>query len=101
MMACITVPMDKSTKEKLEEFPWVNWSEVGREEMLKKDIFERYVKTGEVSEEDWKFCKKIDWHPVDEFSMKESHIKKLKTRLKEESAGKRYNSAEEFFKKIR
>ena len=38
---------------------------------LKKDIFERYVKTGELSDEDGIFCERIDWHPVDELPLKD------------------------------
>ncbi len=77
-MACITVPMDKTFKERLARFPWINWSEIGREEMLKRYIFDKYIKTGKMTKEEEKFCEKIDWHPVDELPLKEEFIKKLK-----------------------
>lgn len=77
-MVSITVSIDEETKARMERFPWVNWSEVGREELLKKDIFEEYIRTGKLSDEDLKFCEKIDWHPVDELPLKEKFIKKLK-----------------------
>ena len=70
-MACITVSVDKSFKERLGAFPWVNWSEVSREEAMKKEIFERFLKTRKLSEEDEQFCESIDWHPVDELPMRE------------------------------
>ena len=67
--------------------------------LIKQDIFERYKQTGEVTDEDWEFCEKIDWHPVDELPPKPEHIEELKRRLKEET-GKVYGSAEEFFKEL-
>ena len=44
---------------------------------IKRDISERYKQTGELTDEDWEFCEKIDWHPVDELPLKESFIKEL------------------------
>jgi hypothetical protein len=98
-MVSITVPLDKEFKDKMDEFPWVNWSEVGREELLKREIFDQYVKTGEVSDEDWKFCEKTDWHPVDELPVKEGYSKKLKSVRKEKAV--RYKSVDEFFEELR
>ncbi len=86
-MACITVPVEESFKERMALFPWVNWSEVGREEMLKREIFERYIKTRKLSKEDEEFCEKIDWHPVDELPLKESFIRELE-QAKSEPSGK-------------
>ena len=43
-MACITITVEDSLKQRLSRFPWVNWSEVGREEILKRYIFEKYIK---------------------------------------------------------
>ena|SRR3989338_8115819 len=82
-MACTAIPVDEGFKKRLELFPWVNWSEIAREEALKKDIFERYIKTGEVTDEDWKICEELDWHPVDELPEKEEHVAEMKRRLKE------------------
>jgi len=65
-------------KSEIGLFPWVNWSEVAREEVLRKEIFERYLKTGGLTDEDWEFCEKIDWHPVDELLLKDEFIKRLK-----------------------
>lgn len=45
--------------------------------LMKRDISERYKKTGEVTDEDWEFCERIDWHPVDELPLKESFVKRL------------------------
>jgi len=77
-MGCITVSVEKSFKERLAKFPWINWSEIGREELLKKYIFDSYIKTGKMTKEEEKFCEKIDWHPVDELHIREEYIKKLK-----------------------
>jgi len=57
------------------------------DELKKKDIFERYIKTGELSDEDWMFCERIDWHPVDELPLKESFVKELE-KAKDEPSGK-------------
>lgn len=95
-MARITVPLEKKLKEKLDEYPWVNWSEVGREEILKKDILDRYAKTGKLFDKDWKFCEKMDWHPVDELPVKDAHVKRLKSARKERSV--RLKSAAELFR---
>lgn len=86
-MACITVSMEESFKQRLLRFPWVNWSEVTLEESLKKEIFDRYVKTRKLSKEDEEFCERIDWHPVDELPLKESFIKELE-KAKKEPSGK-------------
>ena len=46
--------------------------------LMKRDIFVRYKQTGEITDEDWEFCEKIDWHPVDELPLREEYVKKLK-----------------------
>ena len=53
--------------------------------LMKRDISERYAKTHEVTDEDWEFCEKIDWHPVDELPLKESFVKELEKARKEPS----------------
>lgn len=77
-MACITVPLKESFKQRISRFPWVNWSEVGREEALKKDIFDRFIRAGKLTEEEREFCDSIDWHPVDELPLREEYVRKLK-----------------------
>lgn len=39
-MASITFAVDDELKAKLEKFPWVNWSEVARENLLRKEQLE-------------------------------------------------------------
>ncbi len=77
-MVSLTIPMDERLYKQLHEIRWVNWSEVAREALLKREMFERYLKTGKLKEDDQKFCERIDWHPVDELPFKESYIKKIK-----------------------
>lgn len=84
-MASLTFVVDKQLKRYLEHFSWVNWSEVNREELNKKRIFEEFIKTGGLSAEDQEFCDKIDWYPVDELELKEEFIEELKKARKEPS----------------
>ena len=51
--------------------------------LMKRDISERYKIVGKVTDEDWKFCEKIDWHPVDELPLKKEFIKELESARKE------------------
>lgn len=82
-MPSLIVSMEEKLKSKMDHFSWVNWSEVAREEALKREIFEEYIRTGKISDEAWKFCDKIDWHPVDWLPLKKEFIKKLKSIKKE------------------
>jgi len=95
-MASITLSVSEEFKSELKHFSWINWSEIAREEALKKLIFENYLKTGKLSDEEWKFCDKIDWHPVDELPLKEEFAKKVKAAKKEKSI--KINSVSEIFK---
>ncbi len=76
-MASVILSTSDDLKAKLKRFSWVNWSEVAREEVRKKEIFENYLKTGKVSDEEWAFCEGIDWHPADELPLKQGYAKKL------------------------
>lgn len=67
--------------------------------LMKQDILGRYKETRKITDEDWEFCEKIDWHPVDELPPKPEHVEEMKKVLKEQS-GKEYDSAEEFFKDL-
>ena len=98
-MVSITVPMEEEFKARIEQFPWVNWSKVGREEMVKREIFRKYLQTGEISDEEWALCDKIDWHPVDELPMKEESIKRLEAAKRERSI--KLKSVSEIFEKAR
>lgn len=82
-MASVTLSVVDEFKGQLKHFPWINWSEIAREEMLKKMIFEDYVKAGTLSDEAWEFCDSIDWHPVDELPLKEEFKKETEKRKKE------------------
>lgn len=84
-MPSIIVSMEDELKARLDRFKWVNWSEVAREMSLKKEIFETYIKTGTVSDEDWEFCERMDWHPVDWLPLREEFIKELEAAKKEQS----------------
>lgn len=98
-MTSLTLSGTAEFKNQLKEFSWINWSEIAREEALKKLIFENYMKTGTITDDEWEFCDKIDWHPVDELPLKEEFVKKLEKIKKEKFI--RYNSVEELFRKIK
>ena len=74
-MASITLSVSDEFKKEIKHLAWVNWSELAREETMKKLIFENYMKTGKISDEEWEFCEKVDWHPVDELPLKEEFKK--------------------------
>lgn len=97
-MVSITFPVDEKTLKVIEDYSWINWSQIAREEIIKKEMFERYMKTRKITDEDWEFCEKIDWHPVDELPFKKSFIKKLEKARKEKPI--KYNSVDDFFKNV-
>ena len=82
-MASLALPMSEEFRNELKMFSWINWSEIAREEAMKKMIFENYIKTGEVTDEEWQFCESIDWHPVDELPLKPEFVKKMEKIKKE------------------
>jgi hypothetical protein len=87
-MACITVNVEPSLKKRMQQYSWVNWSEVGRQEALKRDIFEGYIQSGKISPDDSRFCETIDWHPVDELPLKADYSERLK-KIENGSHGRR------------
>lgn len=86
-MACITVSLNIQFEERIQHFSWVNWSEIGTEYMLKRDIFEKFIKGIELSKEDEEFCERASWDPLDEMELREEYIEKLK-RIEKEPDGK-------------
>ena len=46
--------------------------------LMKQSIFERFIKTGTLSEEDQEFCDEINWYPIDELELKDEYAEKLK-----------------------
>jgi|SRR3989338_2209577 len=82
-MASLTLSVSEEMKNQLKAFMWVNWSEIAREEAIKKLIFENYIKTGGITDNEWAFCERIDWHPVDELPLKEEFKKEMEKRRKE------------------
>src|SRR3989344_6222679 len=95
-MASLTLSMSEELKAEVKHLNWVNWSEIAREEALKKAIFQSYMKTRNLTDEEWKFCERIEWHPVDELLLKEGFKKELEKRKK--GPFLRYKSVEDLFK---
>ena len=98
-MASLTLSINENMRNQLKTFMWVNWSEIAREETMKKLIFENYIKNGNITDEEWKFCERIDWHPVDELPLKEEFKKEIERRKKEKSI--KLKSVSEIFKDIK
>lgn len=99
-MPSIIVPVsEKFREEASRHLAWVNWSELSREESRMKLIFEVFMKTGKISEEDCKFCESIDWHPVDWLPLREEMIRDLEKARKEPHS--KPMSVEEFKKRFR
>jgi len=96
-MASLTMSVSDEFRNQLKGVPWVNWSEIAREETIKKLIFENYLKAGDLSDDEWRFCEKFDWHPVDELPLKEEFIRKLELAKKEKSI--KVKSVSDIFKK--
>jgi len=97
-MVSVTISVEEKDFAELKRLNWINWSKIGCDEARKKEIFERYLKTKKLDDEDWIFCDKMDWHPVDELPLKASYIKELKKREKEQ--GKEYLSVEDFINEL-
>lgn len=96
-MASITLSVSEDFKRQLRHFSWVNWSDVAREEAMKKLMFENYIETGTITDEEWEFCEKIDWHPVDELPLKDEFKKELEKRKKGRFL--KYKSVDELFRR--
>ena len=95
-MAGITMQVEQELKEEIDEISWVNWSAIARGEVMKKAIFDSYIKTKKLTAEEQKFCDAVDWHPVDWLPLKESYLKELKKGMKGRHS--KPMSAEEFKK---
>lgn len=67
------------------------------EEVFKREMFEKYLKNGKLSDDDWGFCEMVDWHPVDELPLRDGVI----GRLNEAEEGKfvRLSSIDDLFEK--
>ena len=60
MMVSLTLSVTEDFKKDLKSLSWVNWSEIAREEVTKKLIFEKYIKRGILSDDEDKFFESID-----------------------------------------
>ena len=81
----MTLSLDKNLSQVVQANKYIKWTEVARDaikqkaiEIKKAEIFNKYAKKQELSEEEYNFLEEIDWHPVDELSLKDSFVKELK-----------------------
>lgn len=63
--------------------------------LMKRDILGRYRQTGEITDEDWEFCDRIDWHPADELPLKEEFVESIMKARSEHSV--KLKSASDIF----
>lgn len=94
-MVSITVSVSDEIGDRMDRFPWVNWSEVVRTCLVKQEIFEEFMRSGKIGKNDWKFCKNIDWHPVDWLPIKKSYVRELERIGKERTV--RVRSVKDLF----
>ena len=97
-MASVTLSVSDEFKAEIKSFSWVNWSNLAQVELRKKEIFERFIESGSITDEDWIFCDSVDWHPVDELPLKQWVVKELELRRKEKAV--RYASVDTFFEDL-
>ncbi|MGB9929128.1 MAG: hypothetical protein ACPK85_12100 [Methanosarcina sp.] len=84
-MTAIKIPISDEIYEEMEHFSWVKWSEIARNFLRKRAIFEKFVRYDELSGEDVDFCDEINWHPADELYLKGEFVQKLKDSKNENS----------------
>ena len=77
-MVNVVITIPDEIKKEMSQFEWINWSEVAREDVIKKDILQTYLKDGIVNKEDISFCENKNWHPVDELNLKDEFVQELK-----------------------
>lgn len=81
----VTLSLDKNISKVVQSNKYIKWTEVARDaikqkatEIRKEEIFTKYMKKQELSEDDNKFIETIDWHPVDELPYTDEFIKEIK-----------------------
>jgi len=92
-MANITLSMPENVRVQMDSYSEIRWSEVAKNAILQKmvelrklAILKKYVDKQELSEDDYRWMDKNDWHPVDEKPLKPSFIASLKASRKEKSS---------------
>lgn len=85
-MTSIVISMDDNLFSVVKHFFWVKWSSLARDDVLKKDIFDRFIKN-KMSTRDEEFCERISWDPLDEMEVREEFIEELK-KARNEPSGK-------------
>ena len=80
-MANITLSIPEYLRAQMDGYSEIRWSEVAKNaiadkviELRKLSILKKYVDKQELSEDDYAWMDKHDWHPVDEKPMKKEFI---------------------------
>ena len=78
----ITLSVSGEVEQLVKDNRQIKWTEIAREaikkeaEQLKKlHILQKYMEKKPISEEEWAWMDKIDWHPVDEANYKPQFVK--------------------------
>jgi len=76
----LTLSIPKDIEETMKELPKIKWTVVAREAINQRKlvILDRYLRRKELTDKEYAFMDRIDWHPVDELELREEYVKKLK-----------------------
>jgi hypothetical protein len=92
-MANITLSIPEHLRAQMDSYSEIRWSEVAKNaiadkvvELRKLSILKKYVDKQSLSDADFEWMDKHDWHPVDERPLKPSFVASLKASRKEKSS---------------
>jgi len=81
----LTLSIPKDIEETMKELPKIKWTVVAREAIKEEAInqrklviLDRYLRRKELTDKEYAFMDRIDWHPVDELELRDEYVKKLK-----------------------
>lgn len=77
----ITLSVSGELEQAVRKNQQIKWTEVARnamkeeaEKLMKLQILQKYLERKPISEEEWAWMEKADWHPVDEKDYKERFV---------------------------
>lgn len=99
----ITLSVSGELESLIKNYKHIKWTEVARNAMAeeaiklqKLEILQKYLEKREISDEEWAWMDKIDWHPVDEKNYKPEFVKRVLATANSKS--RKIKNFEELFK---